>query len=568
MSLLDRRLRWDGGRKEPRATGLRIALLSTFVIDPLVPYLGTELEDRGNSVDVVVGPYGRIAQECLARDSEIARAGCQVLVVWPRFEDLWAGRPAPLDASDGDYATDLVELAIVAAEAAQRWSATLVFVLPHLPERLPLGVGDLRSATGVVATATRARAQVAERLRGLPGVWIADADRMVRAVGARRSFDARLDTLARIPFTQELYAEAGEQLARIVNTAVRPARKVIVVDGDNTLWGGILGEVGWEHVELADSTPGEAFRNFQSHLLDLRRAGWLLALCSKNHDDDIKQVFTRSEMRLRLADLTSRRVGWDSKAVSLASIADELGVGVDSLVFIDDNPHEIVEVRARLPGVLCIQMPADAVHWYAALDSSGAFDCVPPTPADRARAEQYAEQQQRASSRERFASTDAYLADLGLKVRVFAPREEHVARLAQLVAKTNQFNLNCRRRTEPELRALCASEQHVVLMTEASDRFGDYGQVGVVIAEQSGDKAELDTFVLSCRVLGRGVEEAILSVTRTTLRQRGATTLIATVEEKPRNEPARTFFSRLGGRPNTAVELGDVLFPAHIELVK
>ncbi|HVK88629.1 MAG TPA: HAD-IIIC family phosphatase [Kofleriaceae bacterium] len=569
MSLLDRRLRWEKRLVETGNRGARrVALISTFVIDPLVPYLGTELEDRGADASVWVGPYDRIAQECLDSASETARQQPHVLVVWPRFEDLWARSPAPLDATEGDYARDLGELGSLAAEAAQRWEATLVFVLPHVPERLPLGVGDLRNPAGVIATATRAREQVAARLRGVTGVWLADADRAVRTVGARRAFDARLETLARIPYSQELYAEVGEQVARIVAAAHHSARKLIVVDGDNTLWGGVIGEVGWEHVELADNTPGEAFRAFQAHLLDLRRAGWLLALCSKNHDDDIVQVFTRSEMRLELSHFATRRVGWEAKSASIISIADELGLGLDAVVFIDDNPHEIAEVSAQLPAVLCIQMPSDPVHWGTTLARSSAFDRAPPTSADLARAGQYAEERQRTQLRERFASTEDYLADLGLCVRVYPPREEHVVRLAQLVAKTNQFNLTCRRRSEAELRALCSSDQHLVLMADARDRFGDYGQIGVVIAEQRGDTARLDTFLVSCRVLGRGVEDAILAAARGALRQRGAPVLVAEIVEGPRNEPARTFFGRLGAAPAREAALHDIACPPHIELEK
>jgi FkbH-like protein len=568
VSLLEQRVRWDALVKARTAPGKRVVVLSTFSVDPVVPYLGTELEDRGLAFDVRVGPYGQIAQQCLDPASETARGGCDVLVVWPRFEDLWAGRPAPLEATDSGYGEALLELAAVAADAARRWSATLVFVLPSVPDTLPLGVGDLRNPNGVIATATRARELAADHLRKT-GAWIADADRMVRSVGARRAYDPRLATLARIPFTQELYAEAGAQVARLVALAHKPAKKVVVVDGDNTLWGGVIGEVGWEHVDLADNAPGEAFRELQTFLRDLRRAGWLLALCSKNDDADIRQVFTRTEMRIGLADFVTRRVGWDSKAVSIAAIAEELGLGLDSFVFLDDNPHEIAEVTAKLPMVTCIQIPADIVHWRTTLERSGAFDRPPPTATDLARAAQYDVERERQTIRERFASNEAYLADLGIQIRVYPPREEHIARLVQLIAKTNQFNLNGRRRTEAELRALCASDQHVVLLAEARDRFGDYGQIGAVIVDLTApDRAILDTFLLSCRVLGRGIEEAVLAETRTRVAIRGVTELIATVEIQPRNEPARTFFARLGAtEPARPTPLVDVPRPPHVEVV-
>jgi len=251
-------------------------------------------------------------------------------------------------------------------------------------------------------------------------------------------------------------------------------------------------------------------------------------------------------MRLKRESLTAWRISFQPKSLAINEIADELGLGLDSFVFIDDNPAEIAEVQANHPEVSCILMPRDPVGWLSAIQNAGVLDRLPPTAEDLERPTRYEEERLRREERSRASSPEEYLKQLGITVSMFAPAPGDMARLAQLINKTNQFNLNCRRRTEAELLALCADKRHAVRLVHATDRFGDYGVIGSFVLKVDGSKAAVDTFLLSCRAMGRGIELAMLASIFEEAKNSGANEVLATLEECPRNEPARTFFSKLG----------------------
>lgn len=565
MSLLQTRLKWQKLVRVERSIELRAALLASFTAQPIAPYLGVALHEFNLSADVWIGPYNQIVQECLSDESETARYAPHVLIAWPRLEDLWGGRPLPLAEEPAAYIDEAIELAEACLDAARRWRSTLLFVLPAIPEARPLGVGDAGLVTGVFATATAVREALRRRLAGQRGVLLFDLEEAVRQLGVRAAHDARLLTLARVPYTEELFHAAGERMARLIDLSRRPARKVVVVDADGTLWGGVVGEDGPAGIDLSDNGPGEAYRAFQSFLLELRRAGVLLAVCSKNDEADVWAAFDRREMRLKREHLAAWRINWQPKSINLREIADELNLGIDSLVLIDDSPAEIAEVQVSLPGVACIQMPDDPVHWLSAVQASGVLDRLPPTAEDLQRAAHYAQEQLRRSEQDRAASPREYLAQLDVQVRVFTPASTDMPRLAQLIAKTNQFNLNCRRRSEAELVQLAADDRYRVRLAQARDRFGDYGVVGAFILKVDDGRADIDTFLLSCRAMGRGVEEAMLAEVFKEAGDASALDVFAAITEAPRNEPARRFFGALGCEvADVESRLSRIEWPVHV----
>jgi FkbH-like protein len=548
MTRLETQLRWRQITRSQRPAKIKVAILATFTPDPVVPYLGTALEDAGVPADIMIGPYNQIVQQCLSDDSATARFPPDVVICWPRLEELWGRRSLPLSDDPALYAEDAFNVAAACVEAAKRWQSLLIFVLPAVPNVRPLGTGDASNPKGVYATASQVREALRHWLAEQRGGVLFDLEDAIRTVGANRSYDHRLFTLARIPFSDELFQCAGEGMARAIALSRQPARKVLVVDADNTLWGGYVGEDSPDNIDLGDSGPGEAYRAFQSFLLELRRAGLLLALCSKNDEADVWQAFSRPEMRLNKSDLAAWRINWQAKSKNLCEIAEQLRVGVDSLVLIDDSPVEIAEVKNALPEVACIRMPEDPVQWVSQIQHAGILDRLPPTSEDLRRAASYDQEQRRQVLREQTRSAEEYLATLDVRVSMLEPSSMHLPRLAQLVAKTNQLNLNCRRRSHAELSQLCADQQYFVRLATATDRFGDYGIVGALIVKKQPDGAELDTFLLSCRALGRGIEEAMIATLFEEVDQlgNGASQAFATLEECPRNEPARNFFSLLG----------------------
>jgi FkbH-like protein len=565
MNLLQKRQSWQILVNSERVTQERIAVLSTFTANPVIPYLGIALNEAGLTAEVWIGPYNQMAQQCLDEGSETASFKPTILIAWARLEELWGGRPLPLLEPKTAFVQEVLELADIFLDAAYHWQATLIFVLPAIPEERPLGIGDACNATGVFAIATSIREALRHRLAGQQGVLLFDLEEVIRSIGSTSSYNQRLLALAHIPFTEELFHLIGEHLARLILLSRRPARKVIVLDGDNTLWGGIVGEDGALGVDLNANGPGAIYRAFQSFLLELRRTGILLTLCSKNEEADVWEVFARPEMRLKPEMLSAWRIGWQSKSASILELANELKLGIESFVLIDDNAAEIAEVQAMFPEIACIQMPADPADWLTALISTGLLDRLPPVSEDLNRAAFYQQEHRRAASGKGITSPEVYLRQLNIEVAMFSLTIADVPRLTQLVAKTNQFNLNCRRRSALDLSQLCADEHYIVRLTRASDRFGDYGIIGACIARLYSEYVELDTFIVSCRAMGRGIERAMLNDLFAVAAKQGRTKLMATVEECPRNEPARTFFYSLGCEtPGTSYSLEQPEWPSHI----
>lgn len=566
MSLLQLRLRWRNMVRSNRPIQIRVAVLATFTANPLEPYLGVALEDAGLPSEILIGPYNQIVQECLGEQSETTRFRPQIVIIWPRFEELWGGRPLPLSDSESDYSLEAFEMAEAAMAASRRWQAMVIFVLPAIPELRPLGVGDACQDSGVFATAARVRETLRQRLSRQPGLLIADSEEVIRAIGAEKAYDWRLMISARIPFSEEAFSVLGSRMARLIWLNQKPARKVIVVDADNTLWGGAVGEEGPHGINLRDNDRGEAYRNFQTFLLELRRAGALLAVCSKNDEADVWEAFARREMRLKKEHLAAWRINWQAKSQSIRELAEELQLGLDSFVMIDDSPAEMAELQSAIPELACVRMPDDPVDWVRVMQSAGLFDRLPPTAADLNRAAQYQQERLRTEKSKSALSPESYLSKLGIKVSIFPPVSTDVPRLAQLVAKTNQFNLNCKRRSDVELTQICADTSYLVRLVQARDDFGDYGIVGTFVLKLDSDRADLDTFLLSCRAMGRGIEEAMIAslfdeVSRTSINK-----VVALVEEHPRNEPARRFFAGIGCTGcGIANQLRRVDWPAYIE---
>lgn len=569
MTLLELRTRWKAIGRSGRKPALKVAVLATFTADPLAPYLGVPLEDAHLPAEVWVGPYHQILQECLNPQSATARYHPDVLVVWARLDELWSGLPLPLVDGAQGYLEQPLAVAEAALDAARLLGATLIFVLPAIPERRPLGVGDSCTARGVFATASRVREALRDRLAGQRGVLLGDAESAVRRVGAGRAYGHATWAVARVPFSEELFCAVGADLARLLGLSRASALKVVVLDADNTLWGGVVGEDGPGQVDLSDSGPGEAFRAFQAYLLELRRAGVLLALASKNRESDVWEVFARREMLLKKEHLAAFRIGYRGKADDIGELARELNVGVDSVAFIDDNPAEIAAVQAAHPAVACLLMPPDPAQWPTLFEATQVLDRLPPTEDDLGRNSFFVQEHQRREFGQTVASPEQYLADLQIEVELQAPASADLARLTQLMAKTNQFNLNGRRRSDAELAAVCGDGRYLLRMARARDRFGDYGVVGAMILDhhQAPGRAVLDTFLMSCRVLGRGVESAMLACACEEAKRAGLEGVLVTVLETPRNEPARLFFGAHGCAPGVATLVTSFPWPSFVARV-
>jgi FkbH-like protein len=323
-------------------------------------------------------------------------------------------------------------------------------------------------------------------------------------------------------------------------------KKCVVLDLDNTLWGGIIGEDGLVGIQLGDEFPGKAYRDFQKYLLQLKSKGVLLAVASRNNPDDAYEVFDKHDaMVLSRKDIAAFEIHWDSKVESIQRVARTLNIGIDSLVFVDDNPKEIGEVSERLPEVTCVMVPEELAYLPGLLSDTDLFDFSQITEEDRRRTEMMAAESLRKQTQD-VMSEDEFRRSLNLRVKVFQAETQHLARVTQLINKTNQFNLTTVRRTQDEVEALAKSKNVMVLGMDIVDKYGDYGLVGVAILKKEGTVCVIDTLLMSCRVLGRGAENAFLAKLGEAANTLGCEELSGMYIPTAKNGIVKDLYKRLG----------------------
>ncbi len=436
----------------------------------------------------------------------------------------------------------LVErLADVFAGAAP--GATLVLNTMPLPRELTGQLVGLRDRARLGAAWREANARLLRIDR--PHVVVVDLDPLL-AEGVRAR-DPRQSVYAKAHLSDELLAAYAREVGHLGRQAAGLAKKCLVLDLDETVWGGVLGEVGPEGIEVADGYRGEAFHRFQRVVKQIGSQGVLLAAVSKNDREPVEKVLREHPaMVLREDDFVQIRAGWRPKHESLAELAADLNLGVDGFVFADDSPFERGLVRRELPGVAVVDVgPEPALHVEALL-RDGWFDVPAVTEEDVARPARYREERARQGFLERFDSLEAYLRELDIEVRVAAALPAQYARVSQITLRTNQFNLTTRRLPPAEVEALAADPDARVLVIASSDRFGDHGLVGAVLLRRDRDALRVENFLLSCRVFSRGIEQAVLGAVLEHARESGAREVLAEYRRTAKNDKVADFYPRAG----------------------
>lgn len=390
------------------------------------------------------------------------------------------------------------------------------------------------------------RAEAAAR----PGVHLLAPGEAAARLGREAAFAPRMALRYKAPYTFRLHAEVARQLSRAGRAAGGYWLKALAVDADNTLWGGVVGEDGVPGLRLSPHDyPGNVYWQAQHRLLALRQAGVLLCLCTKNEPADVEAALAHPSSVLRPEHFAARRASWEDKPAMLASLAAELNLGLDAFAFLDDQPFECEAVRARLPQVRTFRVPANPWEYPALLDQLSSLFLGPGPAADGGRkAEQYRIRALAEAERGRFATQAEYLASLGLTVRVVRNEVAAAARIAELTQKSNQWNLTTRRYAEAEIVALMAAPDAEVHSVHVADRFGDAGLTGVVILRYAAGAVGVEACLLSCRVIGRGVEHCLWPGLVAAARARGAERILAEYLPTAKNAQVRGFWDELGLR--------------------
>lgn len=515
-----------------------IGLAGSFTLDTLTRFLSKDLTAKEfKKPAFYVAPYNQLNQLSLNPENLLG-APTDILIVLLRIEDI---TPDPLDTVQ--TTTDIDGAISAIATLRENYKGTIIVSNLPYPSTPEFDVHDLEQPETGLALYQSYLSRWNEGLKNIQGLKHFNLAGLLNDEGHKNSHDARSWYLYKQPYSINFWKNISEQLTRIIAAQTIAAKKCIVLDCDNTLWGGIIGEDGLGGIQIGQDFPGKAFTDFQKYCLHLRSKGLFLAIASKNNEEDVMQVFDKHDaMVLKRDHISSWQVHWNSKVDSLQAIADELNIGTDALVFVDDNPKEITEVQERLPEVECFLVPEELAYFPSLLQNTGLFDIAELTNEDKKRADMMMAETKRKGAATKM-SEEEFRKSLELKIDIFEAEEQHIGRVTQLINKTNQFNVTTIRRTQDEIEALSADPNTLVMGMDIKDRFGEYGLVGVaIIQKENPDMWNIDSFMMSCRVLGRGAETSFLNKIAEAVQTKGGKILKGRYIETKKNGLVRTLF--------------------------
>lgn len=508
---------------------LLLVIAATFTAEPIESYLYWWCEQFGLNIELQLAPYNQIFQQLLDSTSLFStNQGINCLFI--RFED-WI-RDITYESENNLIAhleQNYAEL--ITAFASQVGKMTFIAIFPistHL--NLPTAVHNYLQ-------------QLTQQWRdfALQNTYLLDFTTLPFLHNLTEIFDPQKDKIGHLPFTDEYYAAMGSYLTRQLLAWQKPHFKVIAVDCDNTLWQGICGEDGYLGIQIT-----EPYLAIQRFLLQKVNEGFLLVLCSKNNENDVWEVFNKNpNMILQREHIVTYRINWQAKSQNLREMAEELNLCINSFVFIDDSAIECAEVMSTCPEVLTLQLPTQSKDIPAYLQNIWALDKFKVTDEDRQRSNMYLAEKQRQQQQQTTSSLTDFLQNLNIRIDMMGLQPIQLERVSQLTQRTNQFNLSTIRRTETEITQLLNNPNYVCWVIDVKDKFGSYGLVGIIITEKREKTLFLDTFLLSCRVLGRQVENVILAGLKNYCLQQGLTEIIAEYRPTAKNQPILTFLQTL-----------------------
>jgi FkbH-like protein len=524
----------------------RLALLGSYTTNQLAELLWLAARRFGVSLEIYECPYAQYRQEILDPASGTYAFDPDIVLLAVHEAEL--DLPPFSRSPDEDVEREAERWRGLWAQLGARTSATVVQHLFALPPETPFGH---LGATLPGARATMVQAVNARLAQSAPDhVAVVDCDRLAALVGKRRWFDPRYWHLSKQAVSLGALPLLARQTAAVIAARLGLGKKCLVVDLDNTLWGGVIGEDGLAGIRLGDSPEGEAYHAFQEYILSLKRRGIVVAVCSKNNDADAREVFERHEgMRMTLDDVAAFVADWRPKPDQVRTVAQQLDLGLDSLVFVDDNPAEREAIRQLVPEVDVVVLPDQPAEYVAALSDYPLFEPASFTAEDAERTRHYRARRKAAEAAETAETIEDFYRSLEMRTVVSPFTDDDLPRVAQLVGKTNQFNLTTRRHSLPEIREFIADPGCVHLSFRLADRFTDHGLIALTIAFVRDDALEIDTWLMSCRVIGRSLENTVLAELCRAASERGATELRGTYIPSAKNGLVSDLYPRLGFEP-------------------
>ncbi len=531
---------------------IKVAILSSFTLNGLNETLHVMCSELGIRYQSFVAGYNQYNQELLNPKSDYHKFCPDVTFLIMDIRNfLGENFHFPYNISDEERKS-LVEEKINHLENIIRYfeknqNSKLIITNFNIPSYSPNGIIENKSDFGFHEMIEELNNSLRKISKTHNSVYVYDFNQFVSKYGEKNTFDYRQFHLGDIQIALNIIPHFSYDLMSYIKSITGTNRKCIVLDLDNTLWGGIVGEDGFDGIELGHSANGRAFVDFQKVLLSLWNQGIILAINSKNNfDDAMKIIQEHPNMILREKNFASIKINWNDKAENLKQIADEINIGLNSIVFFDDDKINRERIRQEFSEILTVELPDDPSQFSPILKDLNDFNVLQRTEEDTKRGEMYTQQRKRNELKKSISSLDDFLEQMDIKVKIKKSSEFLIPRISQLTLKTNQFNLTTRRYQEEEIRNLTNNNNFIVGCAQVLDKFGDNGITGVYIIDKQNKIWNIDTFLLSCRIMGRKVENGILSQILIDAKNSGVEEIHAKFIPTQKNKPAENFLHDFG----------------------
>jgi FkbH-like protein len=536
----------------PDEKKIKVALLSSFTIDPLGWYIDIKSRLVGLYPEIYIGPFNQYQQEVLDKDSRLYAFKPDVVILAVQAESMlgedFYSEFVKYPEKEKHQTEIINQLEKLLSLLTSRTNALILVNNFMVPSFTPLGVLDNKVDMGLKSFFYRLNERLVNLYKKSNQVYVVDLEGAASKHGKSRCINFQMYYRGSFVFSESFLPVIADEYMGYIKALKNLSRKCIVLDLDNVLWGGIIGEDGFDGIRLGRDSPGNAYVDFQRLLLSYYNRGIILAINSRNnYEDVIKVIREHPYMVLREKHFAAMRINWQDKVQNMIELAEEINIGLDSMVFVDDNPRERERIKQALPQVLVVDMPASPFLYRQTLENLNDFNVLTLTEEDKMRGEMYYARRMRKQLEKSMVSVEDFLRSLEMKVVIKHADEFSLPRITRLINKTNQFNLTTRRYTDVEIEKMKKNrDKFDIYSLRVIDKFGDEGIVGVAIVRKEPQTWILDSLLLSCRVIGRKVETAFLAKIVADAKKKGISTIVGEYIPTRKNAPVKSFYADHG----------------------
>lgn len=558
---------------------LNIAILRSFTLETIAPILKVELYKEKIYGNLFIGEYNQYHQELFNATSNLHSFNPDLIIIAIRLEELYPQLISNfLDIKSNlsqikDYI--ISEYRNIIEKAKNDLKCNIIIHNFMLPYNNYTSLYDFQDIDGQINFLRKLNYELVKLVSQYTGVYLVDIENTSSLIGKLNIQDKEMWYIAKNPYKYKFYVLLTNEYTKYIKAIYGLKKKCIVLDLDNTLWGGVIGEDGLDGIILGESYPGKCYKDFQKQLLKLKNRGVILTICSKNNPEDVDEVFEKHpDMILNKADFACIKANWNDKCTNIKTISQELNISTDSLVFIDDNPIECELIQQQIPEITVINLSKNPIEYPDLINSLNYFETLNLTEEDLHKTDIYKTQVNRNILKNSYANLDDYYKNLEMKVEIKEADSFAVSRIAQLTQKTNQFNLTTKRYSEKDIKEMIQDNNYKIYYIRLMDKFGDNGITGCCILKKIDDCILfIDTFLLSCRIMGRNIENAFISFIYNKAKEGNIKKLIGEYIPTKKNKPVKDFYANAGFTKNENdyysfnIDDSEILCPNYIKII-